>query len=185
MTVRVKQGESREGVLVVVFCCLMVIIVGLVVGIVAVSNNSNRISEETDVENDDPGLQALIVQEEIDDRYDNDSSYTLQDAIDDYEREMNEGSSAKRIYVAINYADFVYTQYEDIDKAMAILKRVEPLLTDEDAPVTDYYVAVKVLYEKAGEDEQAEKYDQMIMEMTPEITPEEQTTTDNMGDDGL
>ncbi len=132
-------------------------------------NNSRN---EGEVEYEDAGdaaLEALTIQENIDEKYDNDPNYSLADAMSEYEYEMSVGSNTKRIYTAINYAEFVYAAYEDIDKVVGIMQKVESLLEEGTMATLDYYVAMANFYEKAGDEEKAAEYNQKVSNMTPPV----------------
>ena len=101
-------------------------------------------------------ISASEVSEKIEDKFNNELDYSLNDAINEYESAMDSGPDTHKVYIAIYYATFAYDNNGDIDEAVDILKRVEPLVDDDTA--VDYYVALRQLYGDAGMNEEAEFY---------------------------
>ena len=151
--------------LVILLGLLGVAIIVLIVAIITINNN---LGNSGDVGG---GLQALEINDDITDKIYGVEDYSADDAIEEYEREISFGSNEKRVYLIIDYANFVYDEYEDIESAIEIIERAEPLL-DGVSMTTDYYAAVAGLYERAGYAEQAKSYNQKVDEMTPEVRPE-------------
>ena len=164
-----KEKSHNSKGLIILLCVLVVVIVGLVVGICVINLNNqgenNVVVEEAEVSG---SLRALKIDNSIVNKIDNDENYTVDDAIAEYEKETSFGSAEKRVYLLFDYANFVYDEYGDIDVAIEILKRAEPLL-DGLSMTSDYYIATAGLYRKSGNEEQAEVYEQKIKEITPSI----------------
>lgn len=159
-----KEGKAKfehKG-LVILLCVLLVAIVGLGVGIGVILNN-NHINEEL-VNNETGSVSALAVNERIMDRLDSDPEYTIDDAIEDFEKEMDNGDNAHRVDVAIYFADFVYTYHGDINESVAILSRVEDLLEDDEEAIS-YYATLRRLYESEGLDVEADFYNQKVIDL--------------------
>lgn len=149
-----------------------VVILGLVIGIVGIVVNqkdSNDDVRQSDVGVNN-GLQALIVNDNILSKLSGDENYSIDDAIAEYEKETSVGDVRKRVYLLFDYADFIFDEYGDIDVAISILERAEPLLNGI-SMTTDYYIVMGEMYRRAGNMEQAEFYEQKVLEMTPAIGP--------------
>ncbi len=166
------KTKSRVG-LIVMLAMLVVAIVALVVGIV-VTNIEHTKKDDTIVDYEGVrggGLQALAINEEIISRIDTDESYSIEDAIEEYERETSFGNTEKRVYLLFDYANFIYDKYGDIETATEIAQRAERLLNSK-SMTADYYIAMAALYEKAGYVEQAELYNKKLMDVTPNVNPD-------------
>lgn len=159
-----KKSDSKK--LLVLLVCLCLVICGLVIGIV-VANNDGRVEDNnTYAGNGTASQDALAVQEKINEKFESDLDYSLDDAVAEYEYEMTVGSNARKVYMAMGYADFIYEWYEDIDRAIEIMERAEPLLDNEQLTI-DYYVAMRNFYDRSGNSEKAEEYNQKLIKIMP------------------
>lgn len=149
---------------IVIAALLIMCAVGVIIVLVVNKNNPERIADENIVEN----VSASEISEKIEDKFNNELDYSLSDAIDEYESAMDSGPDTHKVYIAIYYATFVYDNNGDIDEAVGILKRVESLVNDNVA--IDYYVALRQLYDAASMNEEAEFYNQKVLELIPKDT---------------
>lgn len=162
---------GKKRVMIILVVLLIICIVGVVMVMVVSKNDPGSIADENIVEN----ISASEVSEKIEDKFNNELDYSLSDAINEYESAMDSGPDTHKVYIAIYYATFIYGNNGDIDEAVDILKRVEPLLDDDTA--VDYYVALRQLYGDAGMNEEAEFYNQKVLELIPKDTrPVEELT---------
>lgn len=157
---------GKKKVLVAGLVILAVAVVGLAVGVVVLLNENNP--EKIAADSISDNVSASEFSEAIEYRFNNELGYSVNDAVNDYETEMNTGNDFYRVYVAIYYANFIYDVNDDIDDAVVILRRVEPLINSGVA--VDYYVAFRQLYESAGMSEESEFYNQKVLELIPQDT---------------
>ncbi|MBQ1298224.1 hypothetical protein IIY24_00045 [Candidatus Saccharibacteria bacterium] len=152
--------------LVVVLGILGLIIVGLVVGIL-ILNNPFGGNERDEVIVNNAGEVAFNLSEEISEKLADESDYGLEQAVSEYEEVYNASEGRTKVYIAIEYANFVYDYFADLDKATGILKEVEGLLGD-DAVKINYYVTLRELYEESGNEEMGDYYNQKVIELLPD-----------------
>ena len=158
----------------IIFAVLLIVCAAIVAVIIIVNkNNPERIADENIVEN----ISASEVSENIENKFDNELDYSLNDAINEYESAMSTGTNTYKVYIAIYYATFIYDINNNIDEAIDILGRVESLIDDNTA--VDYYVALRQLYSIAGMDEEAEFYNQKVLELIPQNTRPIETLTED------
>lgn len=156
---------------------LVVVIIGLIIGIVAVAmmngtstgseyndDGSVRISEKMEGWDGeiDSSTQASMFYDEIKAKLKNNSGYDLKKAISDYENAFDEASDDLKFYLAIRYSYFVYEEQEDLDSALKIMQRVEKMKDLNDDNEVYYYNTLRTLYEKAGMEVEAAHYVQLL-----------------------
>lgn len=165
-----KASEAKSGNkgLVILLCALVVVIVGLGIGIVVVVNGNDNDSSLFDGEVND-SVSALEANDVILNKMNNNLEYSIEEAVEEFENEMNVGDDSRKVYIAIYYADFVYSYYGNIDQSVAILGRVENLVIDDDMAI-NYYVALRDLYLRAGMEEEVVFYNQKVVDLIPEDT---------------
>lgn len=168
-----KEGkaESNNKGLIILLCALVVVIVGLGIGIgVVMLNDSRNGSVAENDKNVNGGTEALLTSENIRSKLESDLNYSNDDAIRDYEYALNSnGGNAYKVYVAMDYADFVYDLYMSKDYVIEIMSGVEGLL-DTSTLAIDYYGAMSSFYEQFGDTEKADLYNQKVVELVPAET---------------
>lgn len=159
-------GEERHGgrLMLLVLIGLTVVALGLGVGIYFIrhSNDGDSVSEVvTD------SLSAFETNERIMNKFTEEAEYGFEDAVSEYEAEMDNGDNEYKVYMAIYYADFAYTQTYDLEQSVGIMQKVEEIL-DNDELKSTYYAEMRQLYLYDGDEEQAEIYNQKVIESLPQ-----------------
>ena len=160
-----SDAEKRSGRLMVVsLICLIVVALGLGVGIYFARHSNDGVGEIGEGVTD--SVSALEVNERIMERFENEADYGLQEAMDEFAVESENGDNERRLDMTVYYADFVYVQTHDLEQSVNILQETEPLLENDEMRAT-YYAALQQLYTYAGDEAQAEVYNQKVIEMLP------------------
>ena len=174
----VKIFKNRP--LLIAFICLIIMIVALVVSLILLNNSQTPESqEETEITVDIPdqvdgyngpisaATQALIFSQNIQDKLSADTNYTQEQATAEYEAAFKQSSGDLKLYLAIEYANYLYQLNSDLEQAITILQDIT--YTDGTQAELDYLNALYNLYDKAGDIGKAGEYDQIIKEQMPEI----------------
>ena len=167
--------ESSNKGLVVLLCVLLVVILGLVIGVVAslvVTESENSIDEIPEVVVMDKmegwdgevseATRALIFSNDIRDKIEDDSGYDVNNAIRDYVYAFRNSSNSLKFYIAIEYANFVYDTFGDIDSSTEIMLEVENIAKSDEILEGYYNNVLYLLYYKSGNEERAEYYEQLV-----------------------
>lgn len=85
------------------------------------------------------------------------------DADRKYRDEFSSSDSIYKVYVAMCYADFAYENGDGMDRAVEIMKSVEPLPEDNTVKM-DYYVKMIDLYQKVDDAEMIDYYKKIMNE---------------------
>lgn len=164
--VLVKNFKKNKKVWIGAGATLMALV--LVVGgvIIATHNrgvrgvNPDRVSLESVMEqygeDASESMVATVLSREITNRLGESAEYTYDDAILDYEEAYESSGGELQVSVAYRYAYFIFNNTGDIDKALAVLCRIEPLLSN--TQLIGYYSTISNLYEMAGNKSEAERY---------------------------
>lgn len=153
-----KQPRERK-ILIGVLSVLVVVIVGLVVAIV-VGMNSFELTDN---------VQVIARCNEINDRYNENLDYNQ--AIASFDDSLNDSANIQKMYLSICYAKFIYKNEGNLEKAASVLKKYQSLSESEGGEVEiDYNVAMRDLYESAGDMEEAGHYGEIVIELVPRDT---------------
>ena len=174
----VKIFKNRP--LLIAFICLIIMIVALVVSLILLNNSQTPESqEETEITVDIPdqvdgyngpisaATQALIFSQNIQDKLSADANYTQEQATAEYEAAFKQSSGDLKLYLAIEYANYLYQLNSDLEQAVAILQDIT--YAENTQAELDYLNAIYSLYDRAGNTEKAREYNQMIKEKMPDI----------------
>ena len=155
-------------------------IVALVVSLILLNNSQTPESqEETEITVDIPdqvdgyngpisaATQALIFSQNIQDKLSADANYTQEQATAEYEAAFKQSSGDLKLYLAIEYANYLYQLNSDLEQAVAILQDIT--YAENTQAELDYLNAIYSLYDRAGNTEKAREYNQMIKEKMPDI----------------
>ena len=176
-----QEGDSakEQKGLIGVLGFLVVAIVGLVVGIVVVSNNNGNNAGEEVANNEiidtseamagwegsiADSTKATVLTEEINEKLRTEPSYNPPQAIVEYDKVYNESEGELKVYVAIEYANYVYRVNGDLEKSVGILKGVEKIAAEKPSTNVDYLYALCGLYDQAGDTQTADYYRQIIID---------------------
>lgn len=180
-----KASETKSGNkgLVILLCVLAVVIVGLGVGISVImgvqrniksDENSERINKLIDTEEAMSGwdgevsdsTKAMILTDDIRDKLQNNVDYDVSDAIAEYDEVYRGSDGDLKVYVAIEYANYLYTISQDVEASVKILEDVDDL-TNNDFLRYEYLSALYYIYQQAGDVEKSDYYKGMILEKYP------------------
>ena len=142
-------------------------IIGLVVGILVLNNPFWGNGENEVITDNNAGEVAFNLSEEISEKLADESDYGLEQAVSEYEEAYNTSEGRTKVYIAIEYANFVYDYYADLDRAVNILKGVEEGIDERDEGAL--YLAFSNLYEKSGDNETAEYYEDIFKDKIKEM----------------
>lgn len=93
--------------------------------------------------------------------------YSYDDAIYDYQKAYDESTGSMKIYIAVEYADFLYYELARLDDAIDILEKVGDL-PDERVVLYVYYSKLLELYEAKGDEEKIEQYKELLSSLNGE-----------------
>ncbi len=172
-----KQGFNVWK-LVVALCILVAVIgVGACIGVFLMNKNSQDQGNNEDLMNIEYAMagwegevadstKAMILTENIKDRLNSESGFGVSDAISDYEYVYNNTDGELRVYVAIEYASYIYDNTQDLGRAVNILEEVQELVNGQFLE-NNYLNALCALYMRAGDTEKVEYYRTIISEKYP------------------
>lgn len=170
---KVKQvGEKKPKLPAILFSVLGVVIVGLVIAILVVmkpwENGGDGGGDVGDVEVADKmdgwdgqitaDTQALMFSNDIDNKLDTDSDYTVEMAIKDYEDALNAADGELKFQLAIKFAKFAYNTLGDAERAVEILESIQEIAKSSPQNASIYYDLLYTIYENQGDVEKAEYY---------------------------
>lgn len=159
------HGRRLRKRLILVFVGLVAVAAVLLVAIIAVIVGRDEEAEETIVNN----TQVVARCNEINNLYDKSSDYGL--AVAEFEKSLLESAELQKMYLSICYANFTYVNGNDMDKAVGILGVFRDTADLEGGDVAiDYYVAMRGIYELAGDEKMAEYYNDVVVNLMPEDT---------------
>ena len=170
--------DANKHSLLIIFIILVVIIICLIGGLIWLNNkptsNLQQDNEIVDVPNQMDGYdgpisdstRALLFAQNIQDKLSSDPNYTLEQAITEYEKACEQNSGDLKLYLAIEYVNFLFEMNSDIKQAATILENAE--YTEGTQAEMDYLYAMQDLFTRAGDNQKAEEYNQKIKEKTPE-----------------
>lgn len=172
--------KPKNRVLIVLFIALVLIGVGLIVTIVWLNNKPESDSQENvetvDIPSEMEGYEgpvsdstrALVFAQNIQDRLSADPNFTHEQVINEFDAAYKQSSGDLKLYLAIEYANYLYQTDSNINEAMSILENIE--YTENTRAEMDYLNAVYDLYAKSGDTQKAEEYNQLIKSKIPENT---------------
>lgn len=176
----VKDKAKISGkVWIALLVVLLIVIVGLVVGLVVQLSTERMIAESDDfggiIEENMPGWEgdvgdstkALIIAEEIAERLEDDLTFSLDDAIAEYKTVYDNSDGDLKVYIAIEYANYIYNATGNLEEALKIINEVEGLTKGSDKLESDYLYAIYGLYSLAGDSEKMAKYSDILEERFP------------------
>lgn len=172
-----NKQEFNVWKLVVVLCSVVVVVgVGIWIGIALTHRNvqDSNASGEIDIgyamEGWEGGVadstKAMILTENINYKLNSDSGYSVSDAISDYENVYNNTGGELKVYVAIEYADYVYDNTRDLGLAVSILENVQGLASGHFSE-KNLLDAICGLYVQAGDKDKVEYYKTIISDKYP------------------
>ena len=142
----------------VLFGLLGVVVIVIIIAIIVfMKSNDDRTDEAIETE-------AFYVSKKIDGLYSDDDNYTFDDAVRDYEEYLLVGDNEFKVSIGIFYARFVLKNSGDMDAAVEIMKRVEPLIGGDKTLLVDYYTTLRSFYQ-AVDDELYNHYNDMIIDL--------------------
>lgn len=179
-----EQQNKGKG-LYVALGVLCVVIVGLVIGIVVVnlSNNeeSKQIAEEVEQDLDtvveekmsgwdgevSDATKALVLAESIDEKLVSSPDYGSAQAAEEYREAYESASGDLKVYIAIKYAQYIYSTFDDLEQAVGILAAVDG--QGSDMAKIDRLYALADLYERSGDQSTADHYRQKAIDDFPSL----------------
>ncbi len=170
-----RRTQKGNGVLVGVLAVLVLLIVGLVVAIFVVSmpekkevSFENEVNE--DVANEMEGwdgpiaesTRAMIYADSIEKKVGTEPGFGVDEAIKEYTSAVESSSGEFKLYLAIEYAYYVYDNYKDIKQALEILDSVSSLVNENNELY--YYGVLYDMYNSFGDTANAERYKKLVDE---------------------
>ena len=175
------SGEGGRKGLVVILLVAAVLAVGLVVAIVVLNLRPAGMSDEIPVEDIDlsefqdiegsevSANDALTKCYEIRRSF-TDGGYDLEEVKQEYEANMATNDAAYNLYITMCYADFVYDYDGGLDAALNVADLAKPLPKAVDVQA-HYYVSLRDIYEKAGNEAGVRYCEQMLEQLMPTEPP--------------
>ena len=156
-----KTTKENNFPLILTLAILIIMIIGLGAGIFVLRlGKKPQVTVPETMEGWDGPIsdstKALMFSEEIDERIES-NDYSYEDAVRDYGDALDSSQGDLKVYMAIAYANFVFNEKLDLDKAVGILDSVSDLVHGnvlENAYNGTYYD----LYSSSGEVEEADYY---------------------------
>ena len=155
-----------------ILCCVFgVVILGLVVAIIVVLVRpresivtiSDIIEGQTNPVSN--SAVAFMFNEEIQNNLG--EGYSYDDAIYDYQKAYDESTGSMKIYIAVEYADFLYYELARLDDAVDVLEKVGDL-PDDKVVLHVYYSKLLELYEAKGDEEKIEQCKELLFSLNGE-----------------
>lgn len=148
---------------------LVLVIVGVVIGV----NKGRGVKTEPESvvldyapegygENPTNAIIAAVFGDNVKEKMKDDSSYTYDDAVADYERAYAESEGETQIDIAYQYGYFVCNETGEVQEAIEIINRIEPLL--DNFGMIGYYSAISNLYYIVGDKEKSDYYSEIALE---------------------
>jgi len=173
-----EEAKNRKPIgLIAVLVFMILLIIGLVVGIVVINvkDNDGSINDEfqSELSYRMPGYDYDKISDEtkvrlfddmIKNKLQNDSNYTIEDALSDYEEMYKSSPDELKKYIAIYYASLIQEKTNDTNKAITVMLEVKELNSDN----VGYYVALSDYYESVGDKEQSDYYRKMADDLVKE-----------------
>lgn len=178
-----KQPSKRNYGLVVILVSLILIILGLVVGIILAHNNNNNSNSNSnndsatadqdivvDTSEEMAGWEgkisdstrAMILTKTIQDKLNTDPNYNSDQAVAEYQSVYDQATGDLKLYVAIEYANYIYQTLNNSEWALQIINGVKDLVNNNNE--LDYYGFLYNIYNTSGNVEQANYYQQLLSE---------------------
>lgn len=118
--------------------------------------------------NDIPdATKANILSANIEDKAEGYVDYDAGKAMADYKQVYDKAKGDLKLYVAIEYARYVYDNKKDLDQAVKIMDSVKGEMNDGNK--VDYYSAFVSLYTEAGNEEKASEYRDLLVKASPNL----------------
>lgn len=153
------QESNTKKILWIVLASLSTLIIALVIAIVIVVNRPKELPV-TDDTNVAQGVEAAYnvndAAYDIVYKYENDPDYSLGNAEQAFGELIDGAVKNGRIYATVTYANFLYDQTRDIERAVTLMETIEEEVPDD--LKAGFYISFSNLYEKAGMDAEAEQY---------------------------
>ena len=89
-------------------------------------------------------------------KFENDPEFTEGDAEQAFGELIEKADGKGRIYATVAYANFLYDQTRDIERAATLMTTIEEEVPED--LKAGFYISFSNLYEKAGMDAEAERY---------------------------
>ncbi len=173
-----EEAKKRKPIgLIVVLGCMTLVIIGLVAGIVVINmkDSGGLIKEEFlselsyrmpnyDYDKISDETKVRLFDDMIKNKLQNDSNYTIENALSDYEEMYKSSPDELRKYMAIYYASFIQEKTNDTNRAIVIMLEVKEVNSDN----VGYYVALSNYYESIGDKEQSDYYRNMADDLVKE-----------------
>lgn len=152
---KTNQGNDRRNLLIGLLCGFLVVIVGLVISIVAISLNKEDKIVEVGDDIAAISTNALTVNDNIVNKFINDDDYSYLDARRDFEERIDESDGDLKVYLTIYYAYFLKNNAMDLDYALSLLEDAKPLASNSESMI-NLYDALIDFYDSLGYDEKAD-----------------------------
>ena len=172
-----NKHEFNVWKLVVVLCSVAVVVgVGVWIGVILTRRDSQNLNGNGEIDigyamegwegEVADSTKAMILTENINNKLNSDSGYNVSDAIADYENVYNYADDKLKVYVAIEYADYVYDNTRDLGLAVSILENVQNLASEQFLE-KDWLNAICGLYVQAGDKYKVEYYKTVLSDKYP------------------
>ena len=158
-----KRSNKKKNLFAILTSVLSVVIVGVIVAVAVIKMNEEYVPEiPEEIKELASGSE---IGSEIVSKFAWNQDYSYEDAVSDFEKEMNAGGEERRIYIAIAYALFVYDQKGNADDAANILLALEEEIQNKNDNVKlDYYITLRNIYKNDCSGEKYEYYDNLVTE---------------------
>lgn len=171
-----RQSTKQDKILRVILICLVLVIVGLTISLIWVNSNNQASETRQDSLIDTSGkmagwdgpvsdsAKALVLAETIQDKLESDPDYNPPQALAEYQDIYNQATGNLKLYVAIEYAKYLYQTIGDHTEALRILNEVQDLVSTSNQ--IDYYGILYDIYNTTGDTTNADHYRQLLSEIT-------------------
>lgn len=99
-------------------------------------------------------------------KFENDPEFTEGDAEQAFGELIEKADGNGRIYATVAYANFLYDQTRDIERAATLMTTIEEEVPDD--LKSGFYMSFSGLYKKAGVDSEADRYYILATELSKE-----------------
>ena len=163
-----QESNTRKR-LWVVLGALSVLIIALIIAIVIVINRPRQTPATDDVDITEGVETAYDVNDAAYDivyKFENDPEFTEGNAEQAFGELIEQEAGSGKIYATVAYANFLYDQTGDIERAATLLESIDDEV-DYDLKA-GFYISFSNLYEKAGMSAEADRYYMLATELYKE-----------------
>lgn len=147
--------ERNKKKLILGLAAVLVVVIVVVAGVVVGTAHNGDIDDGGSVDfivfGDNEMNNAFYVDKEINRLLRSDEGYTLDDAVNEYEKQMGLRGDEYKVRLGLYYARFIVDKIGDKGKAIEVLTKIEPLVGDDLGIRLSLYSMMSELYNGVDE----------------------------------